>query len=76
MMNQYAIRRLHSLVHYDPRCQPVELTDAQIDHLCIDELFDDMMRTVVTLEGYIYEMRQLRSQISKKNVQCALEKWS
>ena len=71
MTNQYAIRRLHSLVHYDPRCQPVELTDAQIDHLCLDELFDDMMRTVVTLEGYIHEMRQLQSQIAKKYVAMA-----
>jgi len=63
MTNQYAIRRLHSIVHYDPRFLPNELTDDQIDDDFVVELFDDMMNKVVELQADIYEMRQLQRQI-------------
>ena len=65
--NQYAIRRLHSIVHYDARCQPVdpkvELTATQIDDDFVVDLFDDMMNKIVSLEADIHEMRQLQRQI-------------
>ena len=65
--NQYAIRRLHSIVHYDARCQPVdpkvELTATQIDDDFVVDLFDDMMDKIVSLEADIHEMRQLQRQI-------------
>jgi len=65
--NQYAIRRLHSIVHYDARCQPVdpkiELADDQVDDDFVVDLFDDMMNKIVSLEADIHEMRQLQRQI-------------
>ena len=76
--NQYAIRRLHSIVHYDARCQRVELTVDQMDDDFVQELFDDMMEKVSKMQDDIHEMRQLQREISKKyvaNVQCTLEKW-
>jgi len=63
MTNQYAIRRLHSIVHYDPRFLPNELTDDQIDDDFVVELFDDMMNKVVELQADIHEMKQLQRQI-------------
>jgi hypothetical protein len=71
MTNQYAIRRLHSIVHYDPRFLPNELTVDQMDDDFVQELFDDMMNKVVELQADIYEMRQLQSQIAKKYVAMA-----
>ena len=62
-MNQYAIRRLHNLVHFDPRYLPNELTDDQIDDDFVVELFDDMMNKVVELQADILEMKQLQRQI-------------
>ena len=61
--NQYAIRRLHSLVHYDPRFLPNELTDDQIDDDFVVDLFDDMMNKIVSLQADIHEMKQLQRQI-------------
>ena len=60
MTNQYAIRRLHSIVHYDGRCQRVELADDQMDDDFVVELFDDMMNKVVELQADILEMKQLQ----------------
>ena len=61
--NQYAIRRLHSIVHYDARCQRVKLEDDQMDDDFVVDLFDDMMDKIVSLEADIHEMRQLQRQI-------------
>ena len=61
--NQYAIRRLHSIVHYDARCQRVKLADDQMDDDFVVDLFDDMMDKIVSLEADIHEMRQLQRQI-------------
>ena len=63
MMNQYAIRRLHHIVHFDPRCLPNELTVDQMDDDFVQELFDDMMNKVVELQADIHEMKQLQRQI-------------
>ena len=63
MTIQYANRRLHSIVHYDPRLLPNELTDDQIDDDFVVELFDDMMNKVVELQADIHEMKQLQRQI-------------
>ena len=61
--NQYAIRRLHSIVHYDARCQRVELVDDQMDDDFVVDLFDDMMNKIVSLQADIHEMKQLQRQI-------------
>ena len=73
--NQYAIRRLHSIVHYDARCQPVdpkvELTATQIDDDFIDDLFDDMRNKISKMQDEIYEMKELQRQIAKEYVAMA-----
>ena len=71
MTNQYATRRLHSLVHYDPRCQPVGLTATQIDDDFIDDLFDDMRNKISKMQDEIYEMKELQRQIAKEYVAMA-----
>ena len=71
MTNEYTIRRLHSIVHYDARCQRVELTVDQMDDDFVQELFDDMMEKVSKMQDDIHEMRELQRQIAKEYVAMA-----
>mgnify|MGYP003658301590 CR=1 FL=1 len=63
IQQRYAIRRLHSIVHFDPRFLPNELAADQMDDDFVVDLFDDMMNKIVSLQADIHEMKQLQRQI-------------